>query len=284
MPSPTIRETLAMATETLRMNGLETPRLDAEVIMAAVLNLSRPDLYIKSEDAVSPERLTKYFSLVERRAAREPVAYITGVKEFMSLPFRVNRDVLVPRPETELLVEEALAIKPLRIIDVGTGSGAIAVSMAYYLPGSRVTAIDISAEALAVARHNAVLHGVAGRVTFLKGNLVDPLVKSEHYGCFDLVAANLPYIPSSEMDNLPVDVRGYEPAKALDGGPGGLEKYRELCPRAFELLKTGGAILLEIGYGQAVQLLAFLTGVGYQNIQVIRDLAGLERLVKAYKP
>lgn len=283
MPSLSNREALAKATGVLRLQGLETARLDAEVILAFVLQTSRPDLYLKSEDIIPAGAAKEYFSMVNRRLKREPVAYITGEKEFMSLGFKVNRNVLIPRPDTEIMVAEALVIKPLRIIDVGTGSGAVAVSLAYYLPDCEVLAIDISPAALEAARFNAARHGMSDRISFVQGNLLDPLGSTELNSRFDVITANLPYIPSPEMDNLPVDVRGYEPLGALDGGPDGLDCYREMCPRAMELLKKGGVLLFEVGYDQAVIMRSYMNGLGYSNIETIRDLSGLDRIIKVFR-
>ena len=284
MPSLTIREVLAGATAEIRQAGLDLPRLDAEVILAGILRKSRTDLLIDCQQVIPDLELHQFSRAIARRVAGEPVAYITGEKEFMSLSFKVDRNVLIPRPETEIVVEEALAIKPLCVIDVGTGSGAIAVSIAHYARDVQVTAIDISAGALEVAKNNAIRHGVAERISFLRGNLVEPLDSPGFYGRFDAITANLPYIPSLEMDNLPVSVRQYEPFTALDGGQDGLQYYRNLCPPALNLLKEGGMLLLEIGYTQAGVLKDFLAGLGYCDIEVISDLAGLDRVIKARKP
>lgn len=278
-----IREALSKATEILRSRGIETGRLDAEVLLANVLDFTRTDLYIKDELVLEDDKLNEYFSMVRRRSDREPVAYITGEKEFMSLSFKVNNNVLIPRPETEMLVEEALEIKPLRIIDVGTGSGAIAVSLAYYLPQSNVKAIDISAEALEVARENIIRHGVQERVELLQGNLLEPFDSPVYYSSFDLITANLPYIPTPDMPVLPYDVRGYEPEGALDGGTDGLSYYRVMGPMALKVLSSGGMLLLEFGYTQAAPLAALLEGLGFCDIKIIQDLAGLDRIIKAKK-
>ncbi len=283
MPSRTIGEAVAEATGVLRSGGVEEARLDAEVILAFLLKMSRTELYLKTGSRIEDRVLEEYFAMIGRRAQHEPVAYITGEKEFMSLTFSVNRAVLIPRPETELVVEEALAIKPLRVIDVGTGSGAIAVSLAHYLPECRVWAVDVSAEALEVAGLNARRCGVDRRITFLRGNLLDPLDSPEFTDSFDVIAANLPYIPAREMDNLPLDVVGFEPHTALDGGDDGLRCYREMCPAAAGLLKTGGALLTEIGFNQAGAMRDLLENAGFSGVEVIKDLARFDRVVKAVK-
>lgn len=283
MPSLTLREAVISGTNLLNSNGVETARLDAEVLLAFILGISRTELYIKSSQEISEDKLTEYFSMLRRRTNREPVAYLTGEKEFMSLSFKVNSDVLIPRPETEMLVEEALAIKPLCVIDVGTGSGAIAVSIARYLPGCRVMAVDISAGALEVAKINASRNGVSDRLEFYHANLLEPFSTEDYFGKVDLITANLPYIPSVEMANLPVDVGVYEPHGALDGGFDGLELYRDLCPSAFKLLRKGGVLLLEFGYDQADALAELLKETGFSTIKVVKDLAGLNRIINAVK-
>ncbi|MDT3698342.1 MAG: peptide chain release factor N(5)-glutamine methyltransferase [Thermincola sp.] len=280
----TVREALAAATIRLRGGGVAAPRLDAEVLLAFVLDAARTNLYINIDKTISGPDHARYSSCVQRRLTGEPVAYITGEKEFMSLTFCVDSNVLIPRPETEVLVEEALEIKPLRVVDVGTGSGAIAVSLAYYLPESLVTATDLSSAALRIAALNAANNSVSNRINFLHGDLLGPLDHPEFFGTFDLVAANLPYIPSVEMTGLPVDVRDFEPSSALDGGFDGLMYYRSLGPSAYRLLKSKGVLLVEIGYDQSAVMKDFLSGLGYANITVIKDLAGLERIVKATKP
>lgn len=276
------KEALSKGTEMLHSHGIESARLDAEVILAFILNLSRIDLYLK-DGSIEENKLSEYFSMIRRRTVREPVAYLTGEKEFMSLSFKVSNSVLIPRPDTEILVEKALAIKPLNIIDVGTGSGAIAVSLAYYLPESRVWALDISCGALEVAKENAVHHSVANRIIFHQGNLLEPLNSPSHFLQYDMITANLPYIPTMEMSELPYDVRGYEPAGALHGGDDGLELYRELLPVAAKLLKQGGCLLVEFGYLQAATLSEIMAVHDFESMEVIKDLAGHDRVIKAIK-
>lgn len=279
----TIGEALIRAVNVLRQNKIENARLDAEVLLSHVLKLSRINLIVNSRDIISQKKLDEFNLLIKRRASKEPVAYIVGEKEFMSLTFIVNKNVLVPRPETEQIIEEALAIKPQRIIDVGTGSGAIAVSLAYYLPNSQVIAVDISEKALQVAQKNAEKQNVAQRIRFIEGNLLDSLDVADNYERFDLITANLPYIPISEIENLPDDVRLYEPVLALEGGDNGLKLYYNLYPAAKRLLRYGGLLLLEIGYDQAEELCVFLEREKAFKTEVLKDLAGLDRVVKAVK-
>ncbi len=277
----TFKEAVSKGAEILRSKSIETARLDAEVLLAHVLNISRIDLYLR-DGLIGESELSEYFRVVRRRSDREPVAYLTGEKEFMSLTFKVCNSVLIPRPETEILVEKALEIKPFSVIDVGTGSGAIAVSLAYYLPESCIRAVDTSFKALEVARENAARHGVADRVVFYQGHLLDPF-DSQHLSQYDLITANLPYIPTQEMSELPYDVRGYEPDGALHGGDDGLDLYRELLPAAVKLLKQGGCLLIEFGYLQADALAKMAAFHGFGRIEIIKDLAGLNRVIKAAK-
>uniref|UniRef100_A0A7C2HUN4 Release factor glutamine methyltransferase n=1 Tax=Ammonifex degensii TaxID=42838 RepID=A0A7C2HUN4_9THEO len=276
-----VEELLKKETATLRAAGIPSPRVDAEVLLGFVLGCDRLVLYWEPRREVAAGKATRFKELVARRAAGEPVAYLTGEKEFMGLSFSVTPAVLIPRPETELLVETAVtllqgAAAPV-VADVGTGSGAVAVSLAVLLPAARVFAVDISTAALAVARENACRHRVADRVVFYAGDLLEPFAGNE--AVFDLIAANLPYIPSGEMGALPPEVRR-EPVLALDGGPDGLNFYRRLVPQAERLLKPGGHLLLEIGPGQGAAVSGLLPPPVWEG-SVKPDLAGRDRLVVA---
>lgn len=285
----TCRELLRKGTIRLREDGIEAPRLEAEVLLAHAWERERTDLFVFSEDEV-PSRVVKEFcALLERRCRRVPIAYLTGEKEFMSLPFSVNPEVLIPRPETELLVERVLdflrekkGAGELLIADVGTGSGAVAVSLAFYSPRARLLATDISCGALEVARENAHRNGVGERVEFLHGDLLAPLLARGMVGVGTAVAANLPYIPSSEMATLPPDVR-YEPSIALDGGEDGLDLYRRLVPQAAVFLASGGLLACEVGPGQAAAFAGILDREGWRRIGIDKDYRGLPRLVTAVR-
>ena len=286
-------------------------RLEAEVLLAFAWGRERTHLLIFSDDLV-PEDVEKRFNaLLCKRARGVPVAYLTGEKEFMSLGFAVNSHVLIPRPETELLVETVLdyldksstADEQLLNIndkgnssfcgdqgeqrhllaDVGTGSGAVAVSLAYYNDRADLMATDTSPAALRVAERNASYHGVAERVEFLEGDLLTPLLQKGMTGRGSAVAANLPYIPTAELGRLPVDVR-YEPYSALDGGEDGLECYRRLTPQAAVFLVQGGLLACEIGVGQGEKLAELLYKEGWLAIEIIKDYAGRERIVKGIRP
>jgi len=291
----TLRAALDWARGYLRERGGESVALDAEVLLAHVTGLDRAGLYRESERVLTSRETEAYRRLVARRGQREPVAYLTGKKEFMGLEFAVSPAVLIPRPETELLVEKACTLArelvsersglpgaggELLLADVGTGCGAIAVSLAVFLPEARIYATDCSSAALEVAEKNARRHGVAARISFLQGDLLTPLFDLDLTGRLDLIVANLPYVPTAELPGLMPDVRCYEPLSALNGGPDGLAPYRRLLPQARRLLSGSGRLLIEIGAGQGGRVGRLLADNNW-SYQVIRDLAGRERVVLA---
>lgn len=262
--------------------------LDAAILLAHVLSLPRAALLAHPETPLSAPLSARFAALVTRRAAGEPVAYLTGRRAFYDRDFLVTPDVLIPRPETEHLIEAALSWAQqrakrgagLRVADIGTGSGAIAVTLAVYLPDARLHAIDRSPAALEVARQNAGRAGVAGRITFHQGDLLRPLLDAGER--VDLIAANLPYIPSADLDAL--DVARHEPRLALDGGPDGLDAIRRLLAQMPDALAAPGLALLEIGAGQgaAVRALAERALPG-AAIAVLADYAGHDRLLRIEK-
>jgi release factor glutamine methyltransferase len=272
-----IRWTVARFTE----RDLATPRLDAELLVAHALGLPRLQLYVQFDRPLLPDELAAIRALIKRRQAGESVAYLVGKKEFWGLEFAVDARVLVPRPDTETLIEvarERLAnVEAPRVADVGTGSGAIALTLAKLFPAAAVFAVDISPGALEVARGNAERLGLA--VTFVEGDLGAPL--AEH-GPFSLLVANLPYIPSGELAALPAEVR-VEPTLALDGGPDGLALVRRLVAEAPALLAPRGVLALEIGAGQAPATAELLHAAGFTDGQTRRDLGGVERVVSGVK-
>jgi release factor glutamine methyltransferase len=265
--------------------GIASPRLDAEILVAHVLGLPRVQLYVQFDRPLQAEELAGIRALIKRRQAGESVAYLVGKKEFWGLDFAVDARVLVPRPDTETLVEEARErLGPpvegvaLAIADVGTGSGAIAVTLAKLFPAATVYAVDKSPDALEVARGNAERLGV--QVTFLEGDLSAPLAA---HGPLSLIAANLPYIPTGDLAALPADVQT-EPTLALDGGPDGLALVRRLVADVSGLLAPGGVLALEIGAGQAPATAALLVEAGFSDVRARRDLAGIERVVSGVRP
>jgi len=256
--------------------GIEGGRLDAELLLSDTLKLDRVGLYLNYDRPLSAGELETFRAAVGRRAKREPLQYIRGQAEFWSLPFTVNPAVLIPRPDTEVLVEEALKriAGPVRILDVGTGSGAIAIALAHEQPEASVEAVDLSAEALAVAQGNAERNGVAARVTLRQGDL-----RQLQGAGYDLVVSNPPYIPSADLAGLMPEVREFEPLLALDGGDDGLFCYRLLAAQASALLKPGGWLLLEVGIDQAAGVTELLQGAGLVDIFTRADYAGVARVV-----
>ncbi len=278
---------LAWARAYLNDQGIKTPYLDSQVLLAHCLGMDIVGLYREGERQLSPQESDEFCKLVQRRGKSEPVAYLTGRKEFMGLDFEVCRDVLIPRPETELLVEKALELysnywpgKPVIYADVGTGCGNIAVSLAKELPFSKIYAVDISPCALKIAEKNAGFHGVGGKIVFSRGDLLAPLDGLGLEGKVGLITANLPYIKSAEIDSLMPDVGLFEPREALDGGPDGLDLYRRLIPQSLCYLTKPGFLLLEIGPEQEKEIASFL-GISGLKYECLCDLAGRDRLVVA---
>lgn len=271
----TVRELTDQAAE-------QVARRDAEVLLLHVLGRNRAWLLAHPEAEASAAEQAAFAELVSRRTAHVPLQYLTGVQEFYGLPFRVSPEVLIPRPETELLVEAVLhwaAGRPVRVVDVGTGSGAIAVTLAAHLAaGSVVTAVDLSPGALAVARENAARHGLAERVRFLPSDLL-AAVKGER---FDVVVSNPPYVARADETSLEPQVRDHEPHLALFADEDGLSVYRRLIPQAAEALQPGGLLAMEFGFGQQSALTALLST--WQNVRLLPDLAGIPRVVLAQHP
>ncbi len=278
----TLAEVLRRSTGYLESHGSSTPRLDAELLLAHGLGLSRLELYTQFDRPLSEGELAECRELVRRRGTREPVAYVIGHWGFRRLDLVVDGRVLVPRPETELVVERCLQLLKGRerpaVVDVGTGSGAIALSLKDERPDAQVTAIDVSVDALAVASANAERLGLD--VTFVQSDLLDQV----EGGPFDLVVSNPPYVSAGEVDALEPEVAVYEPRLATVAGEDGLEVYRRLLPPAVERLAPGGWLVLECGAGQAAALVAELAGLGYGDAEVDRDLAGIDRVVWARRP
>ena len=259
---------------------IASARLEAELLLAATLDLDRVGLYVNFERPLDSSELAAFREQVQRRAKGEPVQYILGETEFWSLPFTVSPAVLIPRADTEVLVEEALSRieGPVHLLDVGTGSGAIAVAMAHEKPEIQVTALDCSEEALQVARGNAERNGVAERVSCLAGDLAELPP-----GPFAMVVSNPPYIPTADCEQLMTEVRDHEPRLALDGGEDGLTAYRQLSSQSAEILLPGGWLLVEVGVGQAEDVVALFEAAGLAEITSRNDYAGIPRVVAGRK-
>lgn len=283
----TILKLIRWTEERFKQKGIPCARLEAEVLLAESLGMDRVGLYIHYDQPLTSTELTRFREKVRRRLKREPLAYIVGKKEFWSMSFKVTPDVFIPRPETELLVEEALKIairvrednNSLKILEVGTGSGAIVIALAKELPNAYLEATEISAKALAVARENALVHGVAKRINFVQGDLFPS--SGEPY---DLIVANPPYIPWRHIPSLPPEVRYFEPRLAWDGGEDGLKFFRRILAQVGRFLERQGWFLTEIGAGQEEEIKKIIAGITDLNGGIfIRDLAGINRVFKASK-
>lgn len=283
----TILELLRWSAHYFQEKAVAEPRASAEVLLAHALNLSRLDLYLRHDQPLTPEELARFKALVVRRRGGEPVAYITGHKEFWSLTFRVTPGVLIPRPETEFLVDGALqaAREPdfpkegAWGLEVGVGSGAVVIALARELSLTTWMAVDISPQALAVAQENARRHGVAERIHFLRADLLAGLRPGPR---FALIVANLPYVTRTEWEVLPRGIREYEPKEALMGGEDGLDLLRPLARQAHDYLWPGGWLALEVGPGQASTISEVLRGTGaYARVESIKDYLWIERVVRA---
>lgn len=281
---PSAAHLLARAAAQLERAGITTPQLEAAILLAHALGSDRTHLYARLRHPVGPQYVSAFWHCVQRRLRREPVQYITGVQEFWSMTLQVDRRVLIPRPETEVVVEVAVRLLQLqasrpRILDVGTGSGCIAIALAREVPQAEVWATDISPDALVVARANAQRQGVCQQVTFLQGDLCSPV---PYEAAFDLLVANLPYIPHDDLAALQPEVRDWEPRGALDGGRDGLECYRRLIHEGWKVLRSGGWLIIEIGHGQRAAMLDLLGQQPHLTAAAcVADYAGLDRVIVA---
>jgi release factor glutamine methyltransferase len=278
----TILKILRWTTSYFAGKGIGQPRADAEVLLAHILGMERIQLYLNYERPLSSEELARFRQLVRRRAAFEPTQYIVGKQEFWSLEFETGPAVLIPRPETEILVEKALGLagdRPALVLDIGTGSGAIAVALAHERPGIRVVAIDKSFPALVVAKRNALRHEVADRVRFAAMDLTDALLPGRR---FDIIVSNPPYVAETEFLDLAPEIANYEPHSALRGGGArGLGIVRRILERFRDYLKPGGSLLVEIGHQHAdiLERERELAGAPAEEFEFIRDYSGIRRVL-----
>ncbi len=285
----TVQRLLAWTREHFQRNRIESPRLCAEILLAHALQCERIRLYTRFEEVPGEEALTRFRALVREAAAGRPIAYLIGTKEFFSLPFEVTPDVLIPRPETEILVERTIDLvrksAPLvrSILDLGTGSGCIAVSLARHLPEVRLSASDVSPPALELARRNAKRHGVAERIEWRAGDLFAPWRDGESGAptMFDAIVSNPPYVATAPGTPLAQDVRAFEPHVALFAGPDGLDLIRRIAAEAPAHVAPGGHLLMELAFDQAPAVRGLLAGNGWRDIVGYRDAAGHERVIHA---
>ncbi|MBI4745993.1 MAG: peptide chain release factor N(5)-glutamine methyltransferase [Deltaproteobacteria bacterium] len=320
----TVLKIIQWTTGYLKGKGIDNPRLDSEALLAYLLKLDRVGLYLNFDRPLSKDELSSFREIVKRRGSREPLQHITGRQEFWSLDFKVTPDVLIPRPETEILVEEAVKVvsgqgsgasenrpegtvpdlrtkrsgvvesglSPLRILDLCAGSGCIGISLAHELKNSVVYAVDTSEAALSIAKENAALNGVNGRVCFLLGDLYMAIKSQEcsksafriPHSAFDIIVSNPPYVKTGDIPNIQPEVRDYEPRMAVDGGTDGLDFYRRIVGGASGYLVPGGWLLMEVGEGQGGDVAGMVRETGGFNPALrVNDLAGIERVVKARK-
>ena len=280
----TILELVRWTTDYFRAHQLESARSEAEILLAHTLDARRIDLYLNHDQPLGKDELQRFKALIKRRLRGEPVAYITGTREFWSLEMMVGPTVLIPRPETECLVEAVLPFLrdnggvPKRVLDMGTGSGAIVIALAHDHPEGRYVAMDRSLEALQLARQNARKHRVEARINWFCGNWDAPLKPDRE--TFDLIVANPPYIPSADIEGLQVEVRDHEPRLALDGKHDGLACLRGIIQSAHRYLREGGMLALEMGCDQAAAITNIVNGGSQYDIpQIIKDYSGLDRVV-----
>jgi release factor glutamine methyltransferase len=279
----TVRDILNESTKALEAADIPSARLDAEVLLSFCLGCDRLEFYKNPVMTISETQLTAFRNIIARRLQWEPVAYITGRKEFWSFTLEVNSSVLIPRPDTEIIIEEALDVYrnftslPVRILDIGTGSGAIALALALEIACAKVVATDISMAALNLAKKNAATLGLKEKVDFRQGNLFEPVD-----GFFNIIVSNPPYIAASDYEDLPACVKSFEPREALFAGESGLEFYEKLIYQADGYLQKNGWLLLEIGAKQEAGIRGIIEGSGfYDRIEMRKDYAGLPRVIKA---
>jgi release factor glutamine methyltransferase len=282
-----IAEALRLMAQFFRLNGIEDADADARILLAHALHLDRAQLLAQSDRLLEAREIDRVLPLAARRLKREPVARILGRKEFWSLPLGLTPDVLVPRPETETIVEAALdrvlrgglRLERLRVLDIGTGSGALLLALLKEMPNATGTGTDIDAGALACARANAERHNLAGRCSFVAGDMAAGLA-----GPFDLIVSNPPYVARGEIARLEPEVRDYDPKVALDGGEDGLDAYRAIAAAAPRLLAPDGRLIVELGAGQELSVRTLFTNTGLAIVTVRNDLSGIPRALVANAP
>lgn len=299
MDSWNILKLLEWSTQYFQSKGIESPRLDAEVLLAHCLSLTRVQLYMQFDRPLTEAELQNFKALLKRRSEREPLAYILGKKEFYSMEFIVSPEVLIPRPETELLIEKAIkhfeasSALPHRFLDIGTGSGCIAICLAKNFPQAEIIALDISEQALKIAQQNAQKHGVESQIQFLEIDIFDvilsetkdlvestgsfTLVQDDRQKKFDLIVSNPPYVKSDEIGKLAPELQ-FEPLQALSGGEEGLDFYQKLIPWTYSHLNAEGIALFEIGFDQTESIENLATKAGFQKVNILKDYAGHPRM------
>ncbi|MGD8190367.1 peptide chain release factor N(5)-glutamine methyltransferase [Brevibacillus ginsengisoli] len=287
----TIREAHLAASSFLKESGSKDPQFEAELLLRHLLNMDRTAFLVSMPDPIEAEVVEKLADLCQRRANSEPIQYMLGVQEFYGREFMVAPGVLIPRPETEILIEQLLRhakrlwpdeTQVLEVVDIGTGSGAIPITLSSERPGWRVSTVDISLEAIEIARQNAKSLGVENQVRFLHGDLVEPLLHEKAQ--LDILVSNPPYIPTADVEELDEEVRQFEPRLALDGGEDGLDFYRRICTALPQMMKPTSLVGFEVGIHQAQDVASLLQTIGQmEHVEIIPDLAGIDRVVIGYK-
>ncbi len=281
--SLTLKDAKRGASAQFAAAGLPTPDLDARILLGHAAGLTPAQMIAQSRDALSPKARERFQSFTARRLAHEPVDHILGTREFYGRPFKISKDVLSPRPETEMLIDEALVLlkdnPAARILDLGTGSGAIVITLLAELERASGTAVDVSSAALGIAKENAQQLGVASRMDWIKGSWFDGAE-----GVFDLIMSNPPYITDTAMAQLDPEVSGFDPDVALRGGPDGLNPYRDIISKMKPFMAKGSAALFEIGFDQKDSVLEILEANGFKGGICKADICGHDRMIKVYKP
>ncbi|MFC1557819.1 peptide chain release factor N(5)-glutamine methyltransferase [candidate division KSB1 bacterium] len=277
--------TIQLSAEYLKKNGIDNPRTSAEILLGYVLNMKRIDLYLYYDKILSKNHISQYKKVIEKRANKEPLQYITGSTEFMSLPFIVNPAVFIPRPETELLVEIVIEEtkkkwndeEKITILDIGTGSGNIAVSLTHYIKNAEVTTIDISDDTLKTAKENALLNNVADRIKFKNLSIVD--ADKNEFKDVSIIVSNPPYIPLEDYTNLPAEVKDYEPERSLHDNSDGLTFFRIILEKSRNYLADGGMLFMEMGMGESKDVRAIAESRRFSNITIIKDYQQIDRII-----
>lgn len=276
----TVLDSIKLSAEYLEKKGVESPRINAELLLAHILNCKRLDLYLAFDRPLSEEEVLLYRSFLKRRGEFEPLQYIIGSVEFYGLPFNVNSSVLIPRPETEILVDEIInhckEMKELSILDIGTGSGNIAVALACNLPNSRITATDISKEALEIAEKNSIMNKTENQVNFVQNDILQNDLKENN---FDVIVSNPPYVSGKDFENLRPELKVYEPRRALTDDSDGFIYYRAITSGARRLLKSKGRLFYEIGQGQSAVVRNIFEENNFSRIQIKNDYLNIERVI-----
>jgi len=281
----TVLESLKLSAEYLEKKGIESPRLNAELLLADILKCKRLDLYLKYDQPLNEDELNKYREYLSRRGKNEPLQYIIGKADFFGLEFKVNPSVLIPRPETEILVDTIINLEKqkndLIILDIGTGSGNIAISLALNLPQSKIIALDISKEALSVAKENAEIYNASNQIEFVRKNILDEFSLNDLM--FDVIVSNPPYVGIQDYKNLQKEIVEYEPRIAVTDDEDGLKFFRKIIHLSIKHLKHHGKLFFEIGMGQSNVVYDMMKNSGLYDIQIIKDYQNIDRVIYGIK-